>query len=93
MGLFLEIELRVPPGLGRWVLAKSSRLLLELDFGLIVRVRVKGTPRFRPWGSGLEVGVIVRVIIWGCCRVNLEIGRHAFQHAKSEETWLRYHPV
>ena len=79
----------VPPNLGHWVLAERLVLLLELEFGVILRVRVKGTPRFRPLGSGIEVGVIVRVRVWGCCYVNLEIGRHVFQHAKGEETWLR----
>ena len=40
-------------------------LLLELHFRIIVRVRVKGLPRFRPSGVGLDLRVIVRVRVVG----------------------------
>ena len=39
--------------------------MIELEFGVLVRVRVKGTPRFRPLGFGVKVGVIIRVKFWG----------------------------
>ena len=39
--------------------------MLELEFGVIVRVRVKDPPRFRPLGVGLEFRVIVRVRVVG----------------------------
>ena len=35
--------------------------MLELELGVTVRVRVKGPPRFRPLGGGLEFRPTVRV--------------------------------
>ena len=39
--------------------------MLELEFGVVVRIRVKGPPRLGPLGVGLDFTVIVRVRVVG----------------------------
>jgi len=35
--------------------------------GVVPRVRLKGISRFRPLGSGIEVGLIFKATIWDSC--------------------------